>query len=206
MRHCRSRGQGLCLERDTGAWITLRHAALEIKDWVTRKEFDNLRTRMPLTDMLNTATNKEVEWLLAAFGCVNYLEYQHRVQLLVEKGHNCNPDKDSIANGSRTPFPRAHAVIFCYGHSLFNQKYLEPWRLGSPMTRQMLVHFPGFLHYTDQLAADVILRDGLKAGAQLTRRGRSDVHATLFCPQDDRGDWVKRIHKVLETSEVAAVV
>ena len=74
------------------------------------------------------------------------------------------------------------------------------------MNRQMLLHIPGLFRYTDRLAAEIILRDGLKAGAQLTRGGRSDVHTTLFCPQDKRGDGIRRIGEILDHHEVAAVI
>ena len=161
---------------------------------------------MPLTDIMRELSHLELQWLLAALGCVNYDKNKHRVQLLIERGVNCNPDPDTTSGGDVSPNLRVFALRFCCGHSLTNQPFLDSTRFGAEMTRQMLLHIPGFFHYTDKLAAEIILRDGLKAGANLTRGGRADVHTTLFCPRDTRSDGIRRIKKVLEHKEVAEVI
>ena len=96
----------------------------------------------------------------------------------------------------------------CCGHTLSNQPFLDSARFGAEITRQMLVNIPGFFHYTDKLAAEMILKQGLKPGCEVSqdRRGRRDVHTTLFCPTDDRGDGRQRITKRLDKGKTAAVI
>ena len=211
MRHCPHPGGRLpCMSRDTGGWINLSHAAGVIKEhfrW--RKEFiakTSHRVKMPLTKILTSLNYTEIEWLLAAFGCVNYDQNKHRVQLFIERGINCNRETESTAGGDVNPNLRVIAIRFCCGHSEDNQPFLDTARFGAEITRQMLLYIPSFFHYTDKLAAEIILRDGLKPGTQLTRGGRTDVHSTLFCPQDRRGDGCHRITKNLDFGNSAAVI
>ena len=72
----------------------------------------------------------------------------------------------------------------------------------------MLRQIPGFFHYTTKLAASMILRDGLKPGAQILEQGRVDLHTTIFGPKDPRGqnDGQRRLGKILSEGTKAAVV
>ena len=121
MRHCSSPGgRGPCLRRDTGGWITLRRAAEVFKECLKNNDFhvkSTDRVQMPLSEIMRALNHVELQWFLAAFGCVNYDKNKHRVQLLIEKGVNCNSETGSTARGNVSPNLRVFALRFCCGHS-----------------------------------------------------------------------------------------
>ena len=164
MRHCQRSWYTASLMRDTGGWITLRHAAIVFKQLADQKGrlgSGGKRGEYPLISSAQEATHDQVEWWLAAFGCVAITAHKHRVQLLIEKGVRANTDQDSPCRVPN-PFIRPYAIRFAYGHSVTNQDFLMSWRCGAGMSREMLRMIPGFFHYTLKLAAMMTLKGGVK--------------------------------------------
>ena len=194
MRHCKLNRNQLCLKRDSGGWITLKQAALEIHLFVQNHTMDS-KGVMPVSEMLKEMTNMQMQKFLFAFACETVDSKKHRVQYLVEVG-------------TLDVFVRPYAIRFAYGHSETNQKFLDTARLGCTLTPEILRHIPGFFHYTTKLAASMILRDGLLPGAQVVEQGRIDLHTTVFGPKDPRGnrDGHRRLGKILSEETKAAVI
>ena len=69
MRHCQRAWKGASLMRDTGGWITLRHAAIELKRLVNEghkfgrvQKGGDRRQPYPLGSILKQATELQIEW------------------------------------------------------------------------------------------------------------------------------------------------
>ena len=136
MIHCRVGGSNVNLKRDSGGWITLRHAAREIQEYLDRSKNLDWRGELPVSAMLSELTTAKIEQFLFAYACESVEPRKHRIQFLLEVVER-NDD-----------YVRPYAIRFAYGHSTSHQDFLDTSRLGCPFSREMLSTISGFFHHT----------------------------------------------------------
>ena len=104
---------------------------------------------------------------------------------------------ESIEPGKRVPvrttlrcYLRPVALRACGGNSDQNQKFLRESRYNLRVSPELLQRVPGLFHVTTEQAWGSILREGLKAGADLVNRGRQggrcDIHLLTSHPVSDK--------------------